>query len=82
MGHHGCPRVAEVEKLLVGKTWYGDDSEEVARKTNPRGGQLLGEAAVSGQLNSLPGEAVPTDRKNRPSTHGTERPITVASSTE
>lgn len=51
-------------------------------KKNPRGGQLLGEAAVSGQLSSLPGESVPTDRKNQPSTHSTEAAITVASSTE
>lgn len=48
----------------------------------PRGGQLLGEVAVSGQLNSLPGEAGPTDRKHQPSTRSTEGTVTVASSTE
>lgn len=37
----------------------------------PLSGQLLGKATVSGQLTSLPGEAVPTDRKHQHSARST-----------
>ena len=52
------------------------------QEERPLSGQLLGEAAVSGWLSSLPGEAVPTDRKDQHSTRGTRSSDTVAISTE
>ena len=51
-------------------------------KKNPLGGQLLGEASVSGQLSSLPGEAAPADRKDQPSPQSTRNSHTLAICTD